>query len=297
MSYIPANYSEINRYQGSYKPSTMLCTNNAEVDFYERSLYERVESNLVFTMPKEWDEAYFKYVLMGVGYIAIVNTEKYGVIPQWCSLTGIGLFLQPTHVNIHNQYVNINSAQIGKDCALIKFTHDYTGIWDIIHHYAEKLAIASTSVDMNMFNSRLAYIIGAKNKANAETIKKAIDNINAGNPNVVINTKLSCGESPDSPLWEEYSRDVKQSYIATDILNDMQTIMNDFDSEIGIPNANINKKERLITDEVNSNNAETMSRILTWIDSMKPGLEMANKLYGLNLSVRTRWQNGVLTNG
>lgn len=39
-----------------------------------------------------------------------------------------------------------------------------------------------------------------------------------------------------------------------------------FDTDIGIPNANTDKRERLITDEVNSNNAETLSKCALWLD-------------------------------
>lgn len=291
MSYVPKMYESINTHAGFYEPSAIHTTNNAEVNFYERTLYERVASNLIFTTPETWDDDYLKYVLMSIGYIAVVKTDKYGVIPQWCTLQGIGIYFQPTKINVNNNLVTVNGAEIGKDCALIKFTPDYFGIWDTIHHYAEKLANASTSVDMNLYNSRLAYFFGAKNKANAEAVKKLVDGINQGNPMMVFNQKLMGAEAPGETPWFEYSRDVKASYIATDLLNNMQTIMDDFDSEIGLPNANTQKRERLITDEVNANNAETMARIYTWMDCMKPGIAMANKLFpGLNLSVRLRWE-------
>jgi hypothetical protein len=61
-----------------------------------------------------------------------------------------------------------------------------------------------------------------------------------------------------------------------------------FDTEIGIPNANTDKRERLVTDEVNSNNAETASKAELWLDELKTGCEKANKMFDLKLSVDWR---------
>lgn len=296
MSYVPLGYDAINAYAGTYHPSTMKSSANvAEVNFYERTLYERVASNIVFKCPDTWNQAYLKYVLMCLGYIAIIDTAEFGVIPQWCTLLGVGVYYQPTHVNVLNNLIQKSNLLIGRDCALIKFTPGYYGIWDTIHHYAEKLAFASSAVDINLADSKVGRLFGVNNKANAETLKKLLDRLNKGDTSAVFDVGLmkNAGATPDEAPWYEWQRDVQKSYIVTALLNDMQTIMNDFDSEIGIPNTNINKRERLISDEVNSNNAETMARIYTWLDAMEPGIKMANELFpNINLSVTTRWKEG-----
>ena len=61
-----------------------------------------------------------------------------------------------------------------------------------------------------------------------------------------------------------------------------------FDTEIGIPNANTDKRERLVTDEVNANNVETASRCEMWLESIKAGMEKANNMFGLSLDVDWR---------
>lgn len=291
MNYKPKYYPEINSYEANYHPSTVHTTNNAEVAFYEWMLYNRVANIFKWNMPEHWNSDYFKYVLMGQGYIAIVDTPEYGVIPQWCTLTGVGIYYQPTKVNVKTNLVTVTDAIIGEDCALIKFTPFYTGIWWTIHHYAEKLALISSSIDMNLINSRLAYIFGATTKAEIQTLKKLLDQINQGNPAAFTNilnfnkSKKLDGNDP----WYTWSRDVKSNYITTDLLTDMRTILNDFDTNFGIPNANTEKRERLITSEVESNNAETACNLITFYESMKQGIEDANRLYNINLSVTPRW--------
>ena len=63
-------------------------------------------------------------------------------------------------------------------------------------------------------------------------------------------------------------------------------IMNEFLTRIGINNANMDKKERMITSEVESNTEETDAGISHWYQNIKIGLEETNKMFpDLNLSV------------
>ncbi|MEE1163296.1 MAG: hypothetical protein UHU21_06335, partial [Lachnospiraceae bacterium] len=78
------------------------------------------------------------------------------------------------------------------------------------------------------------------------------------------------------------------SYIVTDILNDMKLLDEMFDTEIGIPNSNHNKQERLLKDEINANNFETKSKAQIWLETMQRGCEVARELFGIDLSVDWR---------
>ena len=68
----------------------------------------------------------------------------------------------------------------------------------------------------------------------------------------------------------------------------MRKIEEMFDTYIGIPNANTDKRERLVTDEVNANNVETATRCELWLDSLKKGCQKVNDMFGLTLSVDWR---------
>lgn len=289
-SWIPLNYEQLNLYEGNYNPSTVYATNPAEVRFWMRALYQRAMAAIEFNIPEEWNEDYFRYILAMRGFIAVFNSREYGVIPQYCSVHGYGLYLEPKLVNIATPYINENDLLIGRDCALIKFTPDYLGIYDILHHYAEKLALAGASIDMNLFNSRLAYIIAAKSKAGAEAIKKTLDKISQGEPSVVIDEKIfkgiAGGTVTDAEPWVEYSRDVKQSYIGTELWNEHRTILNEFDREVGIPTEGQEKKERMITEEITVSYMDSSCRLRTWLKSMEPGFRTVRELYGIECSAK-----------
>ena len=61
-----------------------------------------------------------------------------------------------------------------------------------------------------------------------------------------------------------------------------------YDTEIGIPNANTDKRERLISSEVNANNVETATRCELWLETIRKELDKANSMFNLSLSVDWR---------
>lgn len=70
----------------------------------------------------------------------------------------------------------------------------------------------------------------------------------------------------------------------------MQTLENQFNTAIGIPNANMQKRERLISDEVNSNNAETSALVTLWLETMQDGIKKVNEMFGTDISVSYRYE-------
>ena len=89
-----------------------------------------------------------------------------------------------------------------------------------------------------------------------------------GNPAVFVDSSLlkasKTGASGQSP-WMYFSSDLKGNFITNELLTALKTIKALFDTEVGIPNTNTSKKERMLTDEVNSNNVETAAKAsLCW---------------------------------
>ena len=80
----------------------------------------------------------------------------------------------------------------------------------------------------------------------------------------------------------------KDNYITPDLLQDFRTLIANFDAEIGINNVNFEKKERLITDEVNSNNEDTIARCTIWLNTLNETFKSVNKMFNLNLRAKLR---------
>ena len=284
---IPASYENINLYNASFSPSTVHVKNTALQRYFRKYLLQKAISVFKWKLPEEWDEDYFKYTLYGLGYIAVLNTRSFGVICQGGALGGYNLYYRPSYIMITNPLIKGTiTADINTDCAVIKLQPDYSSIMDMVGFYADKMALASEALDMNLVNVKTGTIFGAQNKARAETLKKMYDKLSDGDPAVFIDKNLF--DDQGQPCWYPFVQNMTQQYISDKILSDLRKIEAEFDTEIGIPNANTDKAERLITDEVNANNVETATRCELWLESIRKGVDLANAMFNTGITVDWR---------
>lgn len=285
----PVNYHLENVYNSARSPSTVHCQNTALVRYYAKYLLEKVISVFEFSgIPEDWPLNYFQYTLFGYGHIAILDNEKYGLICQDCHPYGFDLYYQPSHVTIANPLiVDKNIYKIGEECELIKLQPNYTGVMDIVTTYADLMALCLETAGINLLNSKLSFVFFAENRTMAEGFKKTYDKYASGEPMMVIDKNMRAADG--SPTWEAFTQNVGQNYIVGNVLDDMKKIVDQFNTDIGIPNANTYKRERMITDEVNANNIDTQSKIALWLETMRRDIAKVNSRYGLNIAVRYRF--------
>lgn len=285
----PVNYQLENLYNSARSPSTVHCQNTALVRHYAKYLLEKVISVFEFSgIPEDWPLNYFQYTLFGYGHIAILENDKYGLICQDCHPYGFDLYYQPSHVTIANPLiVDKNIYKIGEECELIKLQPNYTGVMDIVTTYADLMALCLETAGINLLNSKLSFVFFAENRTMAEGFKKTYDKYASGEPMMVIDKNMRAADG--SPTWESFTQNVGQNYIVGNILDDMKKIVDQFNTDIGIPNANTYKRERMITDEVNANNIDTQSKIALWLETMRRDIAKVNSRYGLNIAVRYRF--------
>lgn len=292
MNEIPALYNYVNRYNSSFQPSTSHAQDSGLSRFFQRYLLQEAISVFKWEMPETWSKDYFLYTLYTYGFVAVVNTDKYGVIPQMCGLRGYDVFYRPTNAVISNPLLSgIIEPRIGMQCALIKLQPDYGGVMDLVTKYADIMAMTMQTAGCNIQASKLAYVFTAENKAGAEAFKKMYDAISSGNAMVVQDSKLK--RSDGANAWEMFTNNLRNNYVAGDMLVDLQKWRNMFCTEIGIPNANTEKKERMLSDEVNANNQETYTKADMWLDELKNGCKQVEKMFpGINISVEWRFEKG-----
>ena len=290
------NYDFINRYNASIHPSTVHSAENATSWYFRRYLIQKIISVFEFKgIPDTWSKDYFLYTLFCFGFVAIVETDKFGVIPQHCSLYGYDVFYRPTNVNIANPLLRGNlTPRIGTECALVRMQPDYGSCWDIVAYYADLLSLCTESMAVNLVNSKLAYVFACEDKTVAESFKKMYDQMNEGNPAVFADKKLF--QEDGSPAWDTFQNNLKQNYIAKDILEDMTKIDARFCTEIGIPNVNMAKESGVTDNEVEANNIDTKTKASLWLETIRDGLNKANELFGLNMSVDFRYESEVTGN-
>lgn len=291
---VPAEYDYINTYNSNFSPSTVHVKNTNLQRFFRRYLLQTAISVFDWKLPETWNRDYFLYVLYAWGFIGVVNTNKFGAICQAGALTGYDVYYQPTNLIISNPLLKGSlSPRIGVECTVFKLQPDWGSISDLVNFYADMMALCAESAGINLLNSHLATVFPAKDKGHAESYKKLYDKVAGGEPCVAIDKTLF--KEDGTVAWDVFQQNLKENYITSDLLSDLVKIRNMFCTEIGIPNANTEKRERMITDEVNANNIETKSRCELWLESLTKSATETNNMFGLDVSVT--WRNNPFARG
>ncbi len=290
MPSVPYYYDYINTLDSSVQPANQHVLNTQTGRFYQRYLLKKALAVFNWKLPEWWDENYFLYILYCRGYLAVFDTDQFGVIPQECGLQGYNVFYRPTDAVIANPLLpGIQRKRIDTDCVLMQLQPDYTGILDLCAHYAEKMSLASSAINQNLWHTRIATVFFAGSDAEQQSVKKAYDRMTSGDPMVVVHKNLR--DADGNLKYEVFNRDVKSSYIISDLIADLRKIEAEFDTRVGIPNANTDKRERLITDEVNANNVETTILSDLWMDSIQDGIKKVKDMFGLEISCERRYED------
>lgn len=276
MGYEPMSYESINMYNGLISPTGEVQHDQTTAYFW-RCLYHRLMSVITFRLPTEWNYNYFKNVLFGRGFIAVIDSPDYGIIPQICTVSGYGLYLQPTKIIVAQPLVSFEGRR-GENCEIIRLTPDWFGVIDIIDHYAYELAAAYTSVNVSLINSRAGILAYGKNKNAIETIKIIAEKLSAGEPLVVADKALKSDDiNGDEPIFT-MAFDPARNYITDKLLENMATIINEFDREIGIPIVD-DKKERRIEAEVTAMTSDAGCRLDIWRESLSESIKDVKRVF------------------
>lgn len=294
--YTPINYNKIRNINSCYTPQHRKYMNTAVYDFWQRSLFQRACSTIILNLPDEWGGSvtdFLYWCLLRFGYVAVFETDELGIVFNPASLSGYNFYYQPSRAIIANPALSKSlDLEIGTNCELLKLTPDYLGIFDIINIHAEKLALMDSSINMSIANNKFAFLIGSKNKAASEALKKMFDQIQRGELAVFFDKKLAddgVGAAKNEP-WQFLDRpNLSGSYITDKQLQDFQAIINSFDAEIGIKTLPYSKKERMVTGEADSREMDSTARIAVWKDCLDRSMEKVNAMFNTSLSCELRY--------
>ena len=308
--YRPFSYDKINLYNGTFTPSDKFVDSYA-FNFWCRALYQRALSVFDFdNLPEDFsrDEiSLMYYLLYANGFCGGMKIEDYGVIINPISPKGYNVFYSPDAFLVTNaafkeyntkEFLIYHKGQEDKDQdkygVMLMMSPDGLGIGDIIIYYAEKLANMSAGLDMNIENSKLAYVFGANSKSGINFLKKVIDKIKAGVTAIIADSRITPVD--DFNTFEFFNRDnLKNSYMVTEFNTDIQTLINQFDAEIGIVNVPYEKKERMTQFEAESKQSDGIARATLWRDTLQRSFDEFNELFGYNVKVRYNYEYMITT--
>lgn len=291
LNYAPYSYSELNLMNGIYTPSETHNADDFVYWYWFRCLFQRATSIIDVKLPETFraeDIDFFYYCLFKYGYVVFFNSTKFGFCFQPCTLNGFDFYYQPTDAIVTNPALTDSlELKIHQNCELLKLTPDYLGVFDIIDYYAKKLANMSTSFDMTVENSKVAFVLSGKTKSAIQTLKKIVDKISQGITTIVFDARV-VKPSEDVEPFTWLTRNAKDSYVGNQLLQDFQTVLNMFDREIGIPTIPYEKKERMVDFESKSAIIDSSSRLSTWMKTLQASIDDVNQMFNADISFDAR---------
>lgn len=267
------------------QPSEVLAQANVGTQFYKRYLYNLLYSVFNFKIPDEWELNYHRFWLLHYGSIGVIYTNEFGWVEQPYSIVKLNLYYNPKVIQVYNSFITTPKVGIiGVNAGIIKAFDDFYGFDDIISRYAEKLSQCDRSLDVSLMNANVTMYTEVENKKQADEVKTAYGDATTGKPFVVVNKNVLNGDGLKTML-----PNVKNNFIAPDVLQAKRTILNEFLTFIGIKNANYDKKERLNSQEVNENNDQTSAIVTVIKDNIKKSCDVINSFSELDLDVELNY--------
>lgn len=268
------------------QPSDVKGRANAGVEFYKRLLYTKIYSTLDFTLPETWKKNYFRFLLFHFGSLGVIYTNEFGWVCQPYSIVKLDIYYNPKVIQVYNQFIKTPKiGAVGINAGIIKCMDDFFGLDDIVTRYATDLSQCDRSIEVNLMNSNVTAFFKAKSKKEADAIREAYGQATTGKPLVIINKEVMGDDEGIDTLLPN----MKNNFLVNDLLQARRGILNAFLTEIGIRNANYDKKERLNSQEVSENNDETSAIISVIYDNIKKSMEDVNKISGLGLDVKLHY--------
>lgn len=263
--------------------------------FWMRALYERLTSTIDFTIPEYWSREFFNLILFSFGYMPVFKTERNlgggPVTFQPANPWGYNWYYEPTHMQVVHTDMYNKKLEIGKDCEVLRLTNDWNGVWDIIDHYATLLCEATQSLKMQLINSKVSWILTADNEAAANTLKQVYDKIKLGETLIVYNNPdntlseeiMPVGEEP----FKEFINNLRQNYLGTELIDNINSIMNQFYNEVGIVSESTEHgQSHTLNIEAEHQEEISSARLTTWLNNLNDSCKRINKMYNIGLEVK-----------
>ena len=275
-----------NAYEEAYgfKPKELIAQNNARTDFYRSYLWRLFLGSVKIVVPDKWSIDFVRAALLWGGALGVTELGNV-VVPFAYSIKTRNKWHYPITVQATGELArDIPERTIGDDCEIVyldsaDFPNCYyaSGVQSYIDIYAEKLANCDGGIDINLLVSRTPWVFGIEDEKDVQNMKALFYRIMAGAPAVFY--KMGRKFNPQQKDLPILKTPVKENFIALEVQKAKRDIIDEFLTGIGINNANTDKRERLITSEVEANDVEISASVALWQDNVTRTINKVKTLY------------------
>jgi DNA-binding transcriptional regulator YbjK len=175
-------------------------------------------------------------------------------------------------------------AKVNKTAVVVDNTSTRMPLTPLIERYSILLAHADLSLQAVAINTRSTGMAVVSTQAEADSVKAYYSALEQGATMAVLES-TNMNSLADMQGMRVLSNVYPSSTSIKDFYSLQQNLLKSFYNDIGV-RMSTDKRERLISDEVNSDEEMLLFNIDDALKCRQAACEKMNKLYGLNVSVR-----------
>lgn len=231
-------------------------------------------------LPNGIDEKWIERYLFADGKCMFFKDKEKGFMVTKCNPAGsLNHYDEPTLLLGYGTNYTGGVLENYEECVLIRNNDEMIPTSPTIQLYAMKLAEISRTIDINIHAQKTPVLILCNEKQRL-TLKHVYNQYAGNEPFIFGEKNLGIDDfkvlKTDSPIVFDKLQIHKHA-----IWNECMTFL-------GINNANMDKRERLVDDEVQANNEQIQMSAQIMLKSRERACELINSMWGLNVSVTMR---------
>lgn len=233
-------------------------------------------------LPNGIDEKWIESYLFREGKCMFFKDENLGFMVTKCVTQGtLNNYDEPTKLRGYGTNYNMTKPLVNnEECILIRNNDDMIPTVPTIQLFAMRLSEITRAIDVNVNAQKTPLFIKCSDKQKI-TFRNMYSQFSGNEPAIFGDKDLNPGTSievlkTDAPIVFDKLQIQKH-----EVWNECMTFL-------GINNANQNKRERLVDDEVQANNMQIELSAKVMLKSRQEACKRINELFGTNISVEIR---------
>lgn len=233
-------------------------------------------------LPESMDSRWLELCLFNYGKASVLKDDTLGIVNTKCTGTRINMYGLPTDLHCfsfdYDTYrilftgINeVNGNDTSKEAVLVMNDIDMIPSVNSMQLFAYRLAECDRTNDVNIKSLKHPVAIIC-NEKQLLTVENAYEQYDGNKPVIIMD---------DLQLFENFKvLDTKAPVILRDIDEHKKEIWNEALTYLGINNINVEKKERAVTDEINSNNELINLNLESYLSPRLKACKQINDLFG-----------------
>lgn len=247
-------------------------------DYYNRMKLLAMSVFKWENLPESCSERFLEMALFDYGKAVFCNDDILGILSLTCTPSAeLNIYNDPVKYTAYS--TNYSKEYNLSDIVLVRNNNLMLPTAWTVELFAYRIAKTERSIDVNVNAQKTPVLINCDERERL-TLKNIYQKFD-GNTPVIFGKK-----GIDLTNFEVLKTEAP--FVADKLEDYKKTVWNEFLTFIGINNSSIDKKERLIADEVNSNNQAISLSAQTMLLTRQKACEDFNKLFGGNISVKLR---------